>query len=301
MRSTTRNLCTLTAAAGLTLGSFAAFAQDGATGNTMDPTKMPPVKAAGDAAQGAAGAVGSAASGMEADQAIVEQLRKIAQTPDKAGDQLFVLEAAAGNMWEVESSRAVMAKSQDQQVKQLAQMMIQEHSQNNEKLMPIAQQMGLTLPKSLPSEKQAKLAVMAAMPVDKMEQAYLCDMKKDHAKTVTAFVDHAALAQDEKLKSYITESIPKLQQHTQHVVQAATAKGIPGSLTMGGSQSSSGSMTGGSTSGGSTGGSMGGSTGGSTGCSTGGGSTGGSTGGTGGSTGGGSTGGTGGSTGGTGR
>lgn len=231
MRSTTRNLCTFTALAGLSLGGIAAFAQDGAGPNTMDPTKMPPAKpgmTAGDMKD----AAGSMASSMQADQAVVRQLMKIAQTPETAGDKLFVLETAMGNMWEIESSRATMEKSQDQAVKDLAKMMIQEHSMNNEKLMPIAQKMGIELPTSLPSEKQAKLAVMAAMPVADMEKGYLCGMKKDHAMTVTAFVDHAKLAKDEQLKAYIDESIPKLKEHSKHVVETATAKGLPGELTM---------------------------------------------------------------------
>jgi len=131
-----------------------------------------------------------------------------------------------GNQWETEFARVVQQRAQDQQVKQLAQHIIDDHQQANQQLQRIAQSMQLQLPTSLPSEKQAKLAIFQQMPADKLEKCFIVDNKADHAKDVTSYADHQQTVQNAELKQYITQTLPKLQQHTQMVLQCAQAKGI---------------------------------------------------------------------------
>lgn len=171
-------------------------------------------------------------TGLAADQQASQQMMRIAKSGDKAPDQLFALMAANGNLFEVEFARLVNEKSQDQQIKQLAQHIMQEHQQANQRLQPAAQDLGLTLPTSLPSHKQQVLQVYRAMPVDKLETCFILENKALHAKDVTSYNDHTKTVQNEKLRAYVTETLPKLQQHTQMIVKAAQAKGISGDIAM---------------------------------------------------------------------
>jgi putative membrane protein len=171
--------------------------------------------------------------GADADRAMMAQLDKIASMPDKAPDALFALGAAAGNLWEVEFSRLAQSKAQDQKVKDLARKIEQDHGQANQRLQPIAQKMGLELPRSLPTDKQKKLSIYQAMSPQDFETCYLLENKAGHAKSITSYTDHQKSVKDEELRRYVTESLPKLQQHGMHIQEVAAAKGF-GSPILGG-------------------------------------------------------------------
>lgn len=176
----------------------------------------------------------------DVDRKVDAILDQIKQSPDKASEKLFVLEAAMGNQWEIELSRLAQQKSQDPQVKELAQMVLNDHQQAQQKLMTIARQWNLDLPTSLPPGKQKKLDVLNSFPADKFETCYVLMLKADHAKDITSFADHQVALQDQAIKTYIGEVLPKLREHGQHVVQVAQAKNIgSGDLALGGSSSDS--------------------------------------------------------------
>lgn len=179
----------------------------------------------------------------DADQKVDAILDKIKQSPDKASDQLFVLEAAMGNQWEIELSRLAQQKAQDPQVKELARMMVEEHTQAQQRLMTVARQFDMDLPTSLPPGKQKKLDVLSSLPADKFDSCYVLMLKADHAKDITSYADHQVAVQDASLKSYIGEVLPKLKQHGQHVVQVAQAKDFGAdTIALGGVTSDSGMM-----------------------------------------------------------
>jgi len=172
----------------------------------------------------------SGMSGSAGDMAIAKQLTDIRSNPSNASDRLFALHAGMGNLLEVRMSEMVARKAQDPQVKELAQMMMRDHAQANEKLQPIAKALNVDLPDQLPMMKQQELAIMEAMPSDKLEKAYLMQQKAIHAKDITSFADHANSLQDAQLKAYAQETLPKLRTHGQHLLQVAQAKGISGDM-----------------------------------------------------------------------
>ncbi|RUW60726.1 DUF4142 domain-containing protein, partial [Mesorhizobium sp. M7A.F.Ca.US.008.03.1.1] len=69
--------------------------------------------------------------------------------------QRFVDKAAAGGMFEVDSSKIAKGTAQDQAVKDFAQKMIDDHGAANAKLETIAGEQKLTLPKELDAKRKA--------------------------------------------------------------------------------------------------------------------------------------------------
>jgi len=157
-----------------------------------------------------------------------QQIRQFAQNPETAGDRLFALGAAEGNLWEVEFSKLVQQKAQDQQVKDLAKMVEKDHAAANEKLRPVAQKLQVQFPSQLSEMKQAKLEVFRSLPADKLEKCYVGMLKCDHAKDIIAYSIQQNEVKDAGLKQYVSETLPKLKEHGQHVQQVANAKGIAG-------------------------------------------------------------------------
>lgn len=214
---------------GLTTPSDADRATAGASGSSSSSATGSATSGdtAGNLATSTERSVQRGAIGGDADAQLSAQMDKLASMPDKAADGLFVLDNAKGNLFEIEFARLAQSKSQDEQIKQLAQMIEKDHTQANDQLKTIAQKMGLELPTSLPTDKQKMLQVLSAMNPQDFDTCYLLDNKMAHAKDITSFADHAKSVKDEDLRKYITAVLPRLQQHGQHVQQLASAKGYP--------------------------------------------------------------------------
>jgi putative membrane protein len=159
-----------------------------------------------------------------------EQLRKIAQNPEMAPDKLFALHAGMSNQWEIEFSNLVAEKAKDNQIKELARMVAQDHQAAQSKLASIAEKMDIRFSSQLPASKQAKLEVFRALPVDKLEACYLSNQKAGHLAAVSDYADHAAALQQPELKAYAAEVLPKIRAHTNEIIRLAASKGMPTDL-----------------------------------------------------------------------
>lgn len=202
--------------AALTTAAFAQMGADTAADHDIPGMQQP----ASDAGKRMAG-----------DMQIQAAMMKVRQSPETAGDKLFILDNACGNLYEVQFSRLVAAKAQDAKLKDLAGMIEKDHAAANEKLKPIAQKLGLDLPTALPSEKQAQLEVIGALPPEMLAKAYLIIQRGLHAKDATNFADYAKEAKDADLKAYINEVLPKLKAHGAHLNQVAKDMNVAASDT----------------------------------------------------------------------
>lgn len=187
---------------------------------------LSPVCAADTAAHQAA--AGNAANAQQVDQQVNQQLQKIQQAKDNlAGDRLFVLNTALGNQFEVSVAQIAQQKSQDQHVKQIAQQLIQDHTQASQQLSQVAQKLQLELPQGLTQMKQQELQIIGGMDSKMFDQAFISMMDEHHAKDVTCFRNKTATAQSPEVKQFAAQTLPKLQQHWQMIKQSATALGLP--------------------------------------------------------------------------
>jgi putative membrane protein len=260
-------------AAGVMLGGATlAFAQDAQDQSTQDRLQQQGQEAkqrvqqdgqrlqqtARDATQGDASQPQSPEQAKQVDQQIQEQLQQLSQQPEQAADKLFVLNTAIGNMYEMQLSQHAQQKAQSPEVKQLAQMIMQDHRQASQQLQKVAQQIGVQLPQGLPSMKMQEIQILSSLPAEQFEKQYVAQMNELHAKDVACFGAQMSLAQNEQVKQFVTQTLPRLQQHQQHVLQTASAMGLanPGEAVQAGSRQTG--ATGRSTPGGSsTGGSSG--------------------------------------------
>jgi putative membrane protein len=163
-------------------------------------------------------------SGM--DNKYSQVLRQIRQSPEQAADKLFVLYNSMSDQFAVEFARVAQEKAQDPQIKQLAQRIIQDHSQGNQQLMQVARQLQLDLPQQLGADKREVLEIFRSLPVDQFETCYIVENKAWHVKKVTSFTDHQKTVRSEELRQYVSQQLPKLKEHTSQIIQVAQAKGI---------------------------------------------------------------------------
>ena len=107
---------------------------------------------------------------------------------DSAQD--FVDKAAAGGMFEVDSSKIAEDKAQDQSVKDFAQKMIDDHSAANAKLETIAGEQKLKVPTELDAKHKSDLEALQNSK-DPLDGSYVQMQRDAHSDAVKLFESYA--------------------------------------------------------------------------------------------------------------
>jgi putative membrane protein len=142
-----------------------------------------------------------------------------------AVDKAFVKKALEGNIAEIEMGKLALQKSNDDQVKQFAQRMVDDHGKMLDELKPVAEQMGVKVPEG-PSKGQMKsMDKMKALSGDAFDQAYIKDMVKDHKGDDNDFKMEAQSTQNPQLKQMVMQSDQTIESHLQQIQQLAHSKG----------------------------------------------------------------------------
>ena len=157
-------------------------------------------------------------------------------------DQKVMYGLVFANLAEIEAARLAQTKSQNPQVKQFAQQMIEDHSKLQQELKQLAQNKGgIPLP-DRPNEKhQEMLKQLADLPPEQFDQRYMQHSGiTDHKKTHQFLQDAEKKAKDPDLKALVKNTTPIVKQHLQ------MAKG---KLKEPGKESAGSSMSGGAAAG----------------------------------------------------
>ncbi|HEU5122655.1 MAG TPA: DUF4142 domain-containing protein [Verrucomicrobiae bacterium] len=138
----------------------------------------------------------------------------------------FLREAIAGNSAEIALAEVAERKSENPEVKQLAQMIRTDHRQANEKLKSLAESHGLTINQPLDSKHQKQLESFQKMSGTEFDKAYVTDMLKDHQKDIGKYQKAVENVKESDVQQYAQNTLPTLRQHLQHAENAARSVGI---------------------------------------------------------------------------
>ncbi len=129
----------------------------------------------------------------------------------------FVRDAAMGDMYEIESSRMALEKSQNAQVKKAAQMIIKDHEASSAKLKQMAAAKGWTLPTELDERRKGFLDNLRAASAADFDDRYLDQQTAAHHEALLAFNGYREAGQDAELKAFAAETAPRLEAHANMV------------------------------------------------------------------------------------
>jgi putative membrane protein len=134
----------------------------------------------------------------------------------------YVAAAATGDMYELESSKLALEKSQSPAVKKFAQQMITDHTATTAKLKAAIAQAGLNL--APPAELDARRAGMLdnlrnATSAADFDKAYLDQQTAAHQEALTVHTSFAEDGDNDVLKKLAAETAPKIQHHFDMVKQ----------------------------------------------------------------------------------
>ena len=146
-----------------------------------------------------------------------------APATNPANTSSFVSEAAEGGMAEVQLAGLAIARSQNPEIKNFAQRMIDDHSKANDELRPIAASKSIILPKDLGANEKSLSDKLSKLSGAEFDKEYVKAMVEDHEKDVKAFQAQAQNGTDAEIKAFAAKTLPTLQEHLQ-MIQNIKAK-----------------------------------------------------------------------------
>jgi putative membrane protein len=133
----------------------------------------------------------------------------------------FILKAASGGMEEVALGELAAQKVQSQQLKELAQLIVQDHTMANLELMQVAGSKGIQVPETTSTASQTVAASMSELNGPEFDLAYVMQQQGAHLATVALFDFAANHAMDPDVKAFAQKYLPKIQAHTARIEEAA--------------------------------------------------------------------------------
>lgn len=152
--------------------------------------------------------------------------------PDQATNQMadrdFVKEALQGGMAEVQMGNLALQKSNNDQVKQFAQKMVDDHTKMGEQMKPVAQQLGVKEPTGPSKHEKETISKLQNLNGDAFDKAYVKTMLKDHQHDEMAFKHEAEMGSDPNVKQVASNGAQVIAGHLQMIKQIAKSQGVTG-------------------------------------------------------------------------
>ena len=118
-------------------------------------------------------------------------------------------------MLEVQCGTLALTKGNSPEVKNLGQMMVNDHSKANEELKALATSKNISIPAVLGTDNQSKLDKLTSKAGKDFDKAYTELMVSDHKEDIDDFKKEVSDGKDTALKSWAAGKISTLQHHLQ--------------------------------------------------------------------------------------
>lgn len=133
----------------------------------------------------------------------------------------FIKKAASDGKAEVQVCQMALKRSDDPQLKQVAQRLLDDHTQANQQLEQIAQRENVSLPEQLMPEDQQKLQKLQGKSGKAFDKEWIQTNLTDHRKDIKLFSMAGKKLDDQPTRQFAQNTLPKLKTHLQLVEQLA--------------------------------------------------------------------------------
>lgn len=130
-------------------------------------------------------------------------------------DNSFWMEAAQGGMAEVRMGELALQKSQNDEVRRFAQMMVDDHTRSNQELMTLAQGKNITLPTDVSNRHREAMEKFNRLSGADFDREYMKTQVKEHERMIKLFERQSEKGGDADAKAFATKTLPNLQSHRQ--------------------------------------------------------------------------------------
>lgn len=130
-----------------------------------------------------------------------------------SADQKFVDMAAQTDMMEAHLAQMAQDRAEAQGVKDYAQMLNSDHTNDYQQLTAAATKAGLTVPQGLDAMHDRKIAPFEKLKGAAFDHRYITEMISGHEEAISAYKKEANDGQNADIKAYANTALPVLQKH----------------------------------------------------------------------------------------
>lgn len=138
-------------------------------------------------------------------------------------DETFASKAARAGLAEMAEARLALKKAQRQEVKDIAQQMLDDHGKANQKLMEIAAQENVILPKAPDAKEKQQESRLQSKSGHEFDAAYLKAQAAAHRDAIALFQKEAQ-AGHPPFQNFAEETLPILQSHAKMIEDAMESR-----------------------------------------------------------------------------
>jgi putative membrane protein len=128
-------------------------------------------------------------------------------------DNDLLVKGAQDNLFEIQAGQLASQQATNAEVKQFAEMMVQDHTQATDLLQQAAAERNVTLPTDMGDQNQAILARLSDLSGAEFDRAYMTEMVNAHQKDVALFRNQIENGNDQELSALAAEQLPTLEAH----------------------------------------------------------------------------------------
>lgn len=125
----------------------------------------------------------------------------------------FWNDAAQSGMAEVMLGNLALQKSSNDEVKQMAQKIVDDHTAANNELKDLASKKSAALPTEVNAKQKATYDKLSALSGEEFDKEFIKVMVKDHEKAVALFQKQSDKGTDADVKAFAAKTLPTLQGH----------------------------------------------------------------------------------------
>lgn len=141
-------------------------------------------------------------------------------------DKIFVKKAMQGSLAQVQLGELTLQKSSNDQVKQFAKKMIDDHTQLNEQLRPIALQLNADIPTEVSKKDKSLIGKMQGLSGPAYDQAYIKEMVKVHKQDLSDFHLETVHGNTPSIRDAATQGGQSIAEHLQMAQQLAKDQNV---------------------------------------------------------------------------
>ncbi len=135
------------------------------------------------------------------------------QSSLSAADTVFIENAAKGDMAEIQLGNTALSKSSNDQVKALAQRVVDDHTKANAALKTLAESKKVSFPFDPGKDAKNENDKLQSMKPAGFDQAWCKAMVKDHQDAIKLFTAEGKDTKDTDIQEFVKTNLPTLKSH----------------------------------------------------------------------------------------
>lgn len=139
--------------------------------------------------------------------------------------EAYVSNAAEGDMYEIRAAEIALERSQNAEVRALAEMIRDDHTMASQAMAPLAREAGQTIPDELDERRQGLLDNLRGADADEFERVWLMQQVAAHEEAITLHEGFSDNEDHSQLAGHARSVLPPVRRHLERAEALLEAMG----------------------------------------------------------------------------